>query len=221
MCSACLRARVESCEYREVLGLSFRDESEKVVRKAQEKTTRKPSPCQGLTCPTWSLARGYMYTNYMTTNHFGGYLPCLVALTDRWPHSALPAAITAVGLAALANIRQCPRMMLEARQECTTAISLTKSALNNSVVAKRDDVLATVVMLSIFEVMTCNDSSSIRRWMGHLDGATKIMELREEEQLDTAEGLELFRHLRVGIVSLFVAFLYCSDLSSPSKVQDS
>jgi hypothetical protein len=116
--------------------------------------------------PPWQLARGYMYTNYITSHHHRGYLPCLAALAEGWPDSALPAAITAVGLAALANIHQNPQVMADARQECTTAISLTTRALNDPVVAKRDDVLAAVVMLSMFEVSnhifpTCATTSSV------------------------------------------------------------
>lgn len=222
MCSACLRARVESCEYRDRLNLNFRDQNEKVMRKSQQQKARKqlgavstttPTAAKSLAslsfshdlaCPTWQLARGYMYTNYMAESRNGSYLPCLATLTEAWPNSALPAAITAVGLAALANIHQCPRTMLEAREECTTAISLTNSALNEPTALKRDDVLAAVVMLSMFEVMTYSDVSSIHRWMGHVDGATRILEVRGESQLDSAEGLELFRHLRVGICLSYI-----------------
>lgn len=103
-----------------------------------------------------------MYTHYMTESHYGGYLPCLVTLAECWPNSALPAAITAVGLAALANMRQCPQVMLEARRECNTAISLTKSVLNDPDALKRDDVLATVVMLGMFEVSGRNSYTAQR-----------------------------------------------------------
>ncbi|OIW24601.1 hypothetical protein CONLIGDRAFT_100551 [Coniochaeta ligniaria NRRL 30616] len=215
LCSACLRAKAESCEYRDVLNLSFRDQNEKVMRKSQQakknsvalvprvpigaKDPTSPSPYRDLACPMAQLARGYMYTNYMAESHFGGYLPCLVTLAEGRPGSALPAAITAVGLAALANIHHCPEVMWEARQECNAAISLTKSVLDDPVASRRDDVLAAVVMLSMFEVMTYSDAASIRRWMGHVDGATRILEIRGEDQLNSAEGLELFRHLRVGI----------------------
>lgn len=170
MCSACLRARAESCEYRDRLNLNFRDQNEKVMRKSQQQKARKQlgavsittptaakslaslSSSHYLACPPWQLARGYMYKNYMAESRNGSYLPCLATLAEAWPNSALPAAITAVGLAALANIHQCPRTMLEARQECITAISLTNSALNEPTALKRDDVLAAVVMLSMFEV---------------------------------------------------------------------
>lgn len=123
------------------------------VMELVSKTPTSSPPCQSLTVPTWQLARGYMYTNFMIkSHHHGTYLPCLAGLAERWPSSALPAAITAVGLAALANIYQSPQAMVEARQECTAAISLTRQALNDPLAARRDDVLAAVVMLSIFEV---------------------------------------------------------------------
>jgi hypothetical protein len=50
--------------------------------------------------------------------------------------------------------------------------------------------------------------------MGHVDGATRILEVRGEEQLDSAEGLELFRHLRVGIVSI-LTFIDTAVFSQP------
>ena len=170
LCSACLRAKVQTCEYRDALNLKFRDQTEKVVRKAQHRKAKSDSralsanaptgatsptlfsPHGGLACPTWQLARGHMYANYLATSHHGAYLPCLVTLAEDWPDSALPLAINAVGLAALANIHHCPQIMLEARQECTAAISLTKRALDDAAALQQDHVLAAVVMLSMFEV---------------------------------------------------------------------
>jgi hypothetical protein len=68
--------------------------------------------------------------------------------------------------------------------------------------------------------MTCSDASSIRRWMAHVDGATRIIEVRGEDQLDRPEGLELFRHLRVGIVSIlrsyYTQIVTCIPSEAPS-----
>ncbi|KAB5566302.1 hypothetical protein GE09DRAFT_1106248, partial [Coniochaeta sp. 2T2.1] len=229
-CSACLRAGVDSCEYRDPLKLTFRDQNEKVKRKSQDQKARKqpdvlptiestvlnkrcssspqPPPCQAMTLPTRQVARGYMYANYMA----GGYLPCLVSLLERSPDSALQSAVTAVGLAALANMGRSRQVMSEAKQEYTTTICMIGSALDDPVECKRDDVLAAVVLLSTYEVMTCTDASSIRRWMGHVDGATRIVEVRGAEQLERPAGLELFRHLRVGIC---LSGIYRQSPSSP------
>lgn len=64
--------------------------------------------------------------------------------------------------------------------------------------------------------MTYSDVSSIHRWMGHVDGATRILEVRGESQLDSAEGLELFRHLRVGIVSTLI-FIHVAMIPPQKK----
>lgn len=64
----------------------------------------------------------------------------------------LTTALAAVGLAALSNIRLSPRMMLQARKEYTTALSQTNYALRDPVLSKRDDTLAAVVLLGMFEV---------------------------------------------------------------------
>lgn len=56
--------------------------------------------------------------------------------------------------------------------------------------------------------------------MGHVDGATRILEVRGESQLDSAEGLELFRHLRVGIVSPLI-FIRVAISPPHSKVPTS
>ncbi|CAI7570855.1 unnamed protein product [Penicillium bialowiezense] len=81
----------------------------------------------------------------------GGHMSYLLPLTNHSPHSAVNTALTAVGLAALSNIRMSPRMMLKARQEYTTALSQTNHALKTPALSKRDDILAAVVLLGMFE----------------------------------------------------------------------
>jgi len=149
--------------------MTFRDQNEKVKRKSQkEKAKKQPvvlppkhltetenysssfslPPYRGMPLPTSQVALGYMNENYMA----GGYLPCLTSLMERWPDSALQSAVTAVGLAALANMAGSRQVMSEARQQCTTAIHMIGRALDDPDDCKRDDVLAAVVMLSMFEV---------------------------------------------------------------------
>lgn len=53
--------------------------------------------------------------------------------------------------------------------------------------------------------MTCTDGSFIDRWVNHMDGATKLIEVRGPEQLSRQEGLELFTQLRAQVVSLYEA----------------
>jgi phosphoribosylformylglycinamidine (FGAM) synthase PurS component len=52
----------------------------------------------------------------------------LVPLIKDPQNFAVNSALTAVGLAALSNIRMSPQMMLKARREYTTALSHTNNA---------------------------------------------------------------------------------------------
>lgn len=49
--------------------------------------------------------------------------------------------------------------------------------------------------------MTCTDGSFIDRWVNHMDGATRLIEVRGSEQLSRHEGLALFTQLRTQVVS--------------------
>lgn len=53
--------------------------------------------------------------------------------------------------------------------------------------------------------MTCTDGLFIDRWVNHMEGATKLIEVRGPEQLSRQEGLELFTQLRAQVVSCYKA----------------
>jgi hypothetical protein len=104
------------------------------------------------TLPMKEIARSYLYVNYMTGGPRCGHMSYLLPLIDGSQNAAVNAAVNAVALAALSNIRMSPKAMLQAQQEYTTALSKTNVALRDPVLCKTDDILAAVVMLGIFEV---------------------------------------------------------------------
>ncbi|UKZ73745.1 hypothetical protein TrVFT333_001395 [Trichoderma virens FT-333] len=156
-------------------------------------------PRADLVYPVQEIARSYLYVNYMTGGPHCGYMSYLLPLMKSSQNSAVNAAVNAVALAALSNIRLSPKTMLKAQQEYTTALSKTNLALKDPVMCKTDDVLAAVVMLGIFEVMTCTDGSFIDRWVNHMEGAVRLIEVRGSEQLSRPEGLALFTQLRAQV----------------------
>ncbi|KAJ6103640.1 hypothetical protein N7486_003862 [Penicillium sp. IBT 16267x] len=141
------------------------------------------------------------------------YLLPLIADSE---NVAVNSALNAVGLAALSNIRLSPQMMLTARREYTNALSETNQVLANIAMSKRDDTLAAVVLLGMFEVLTCSDGSFIERWMKHMEGATKLIEFRGVGQLARREGLDLFTQLRAQI---HIGKIYQEQYSSPLLFQ--
>lgn len=64
----------------------------------------------------------------------------------------LRSAITALGLAVLANIRMSPSLMMSAREEYTTALANTNRSLIDTVESKTDQTLLAVMFLGMFEV---------------------------------------------------------------------
>ncbi|EHK22140.1 uncharacterized protein TRIVIDRAFT_28354 [Trichoderma virens Gv29-8] len=49
------------------------------------------------------------------------------------------------------------------------------------------------------KVMTCTDGSFIDRWVNHMEGAVRLIEVRGSEQLSRPEGLALFTQLRAQV----------------------
>jgi len=172
-----MRARVDCPGYRDPLDWSFRDQSEDVIRKSQRPARKKrtvastssrtsssgaqniiPPPRNSLVYPERELAKAHLFVNYMSGGPSGGHMSYLLPLLAKDPRNCVNAALSAVGLAALSNIRLSPRMLLKARQEYTTALSETNQALQDPILSKRDDTLAAVVLLGMFEVSQVNHS---------------------------------------------------------------
>lgn len=115
-----------------------------------------PSPQASPQYPPKELAKAYLFCNYMSGGPRADHMSYLVPLIKDPQNFAVNAALNAVGLAALSNIRMSPQMMLKARREYTTALSHTNQALQDPIKSKQDDTLAAVVLLSMFEVSsTC------------------------------------------------------------------
>ncbi|KAF3391370.1 hypothetical protein F1880_007677 [Penicillium rolfsii] len=222
-CTQCIRAKVECPGYRDPLDSCFRDQSQEVIRKSQSQrqthnkrivTTHServtplthsspdvPSPTAAPHYPAQELAKGYLFCNYMSGGPRADHMSYLVPLIEDSQNLAVNSALNAVGLAALSNIRMSPQMMLKARREYTAALSHTNQALQDPIKSKQDDILAAVVLLGMFEVMTCTDDSFIDRWMKHMDGAAQLIDHRGLEQLNRPEGLRLFTQLRSQITT--------------------
>lgn len=65
---------------------------------------------------------------------------------------AVRCAISAIGLAVIANTRGQPALLAEARGEYATALHLTNMALKNERMSLEDTTLSSVILLGMFEV---------------------------------------------------------------------
>ncbi|KAH8691338.1 Zn(II)2Cys6 transcription factor [Talaromyces proteolyticus] len=219
-CAQCIRARVDCPGYRDLRSLLFVDETKDVSIKAEKKGVTKyktekrgkssrdsnqeayrttmiaPLPDQELLFPIHEQALCFVYQNYLQK-----WLWLYGDGAVRDDNLALSSAITALGLSAMANMRMSPPLMMAAREEYTKALAATNQNIKDPVLSKTDQTLVAVMFLGMFEVVTYTDPESIFRWMKHIEGATKLLEWRGEDQLKSSRGSHLFRLMRGQIVT--------------------
>jgi hypothetical protein len=110
------------------------------------------SPRRTLPQPVQDVARSYLFANYMTGGPRTGHMVYLVPLLESHPDHTLNAAVSAVALAAFSNLHASPKTMMKAHAEYATALRETNHSLRDPQLCKTDAVLATVIMLGMFEV---------------------------------------------------------------------
>ncbi|KAF2501011.1 hypothetical protein BU16DRAFT_449975 [Lophium mytilinum] len=104
--------------------------------------------------------------------------------------------VTATGLAGLANLKRSSTLMHAARAKHSTALRSVNASLQNPETATSDSTLMAVLLLGLFENITCSSPSSIQAWAKHVSGALAIARLRGRQQLENDLGRRLFLHLR-------------------------
>jgi hypothetical protein len=157
------------------MSLLFQNESNEVVRKAQKKyasaegrqripshqtkasrdsqenqiTAYQPPVAvpQQLSQPLHDQAACFVHRNYMEK-----WLWLYSAPMKEERNQTLTSAITALGLAVLANIRMSPPLMMAAREEYIAALGNTNRSLRDPVDSKTNQTLLAVMFLGIFEV---------------------------------------------------------------------
>jgi hypothetical protein len=79
-------------------------------------------------------------------------ISCLPERISSAEDSYLSAAISSVGYAILFNFKKSPDMLIKARRKYTTAVHLTRKALQNPTESDKYQLLLVVLLLALFEV---------------------------------------------------------------------
>ncbi len=114
----------------------------------------------------------------------------LCAQADLEQH--LRASVSAVGLASFSNASHSPELMRQARKDYVTALQLTNAALRSPTTAKKDSTLFSVMVLSIYEMITGSNQRSLESWAEHIKGAAALVKLRGPEQFRSPAGQRMF-----------------------------
>ncbi|KAJ5947267.1 hypothetical protein N7466_000282 [Penicillium verhagenii] len=201
-CSQCIRIRKECTGYRDPEALRIVDQTTEVSLKVQ--AHRKQSSPPRIPTPPISLddhVMSHIFNYWVGTNQAQGaqgmiwYLP---ALLRKDPSPALRASITALGLASISGRQEQPipkssRLVVEAYG---TALCAINDALKDPAMATSDSTLIAVSVLSLYEMVTSNmGKDQMHGWMNHTLGATRMLELRGKEQMNSDLGRYLFENL--------------------------
>ncbi|KAK6611485.1 C6 finger domain-containing protein [Botrytis cinerea] len=108
---------------------------------------------------------------------------------------ALSTSMTAVGLAGLANRTKSPQLLGEARHEYMVALRRVNGALRSPSDAVKDSTLLSIMVLAVFETVTCTNRLSLKAWTEHINGASTLIKLRGPSQFKTRVGVGLFMQI--------------------------
>jgi hypothetical protein len=160
----------------------------------------------------------FFFDQYTCSNETGecishlGFLPSLYALCRdagekecSASSSSLRLAVDATALVTLSNEIREPSLIVKARYLYGMALQRLRQALESRTQAVRDETLASVVLLSIFEDITGERNGLAS---SHTVGLEILMKLRGMSQFGHAQGRDLFNFAYTHTVCLCLWFGY-------------
>lgn len=162
-----------------------------------------PIVIRGLSVPLEDEATYYFFHNFVSQNPaslaaYSHVMPTVYRQDSSF--SALPKIIEAIGLAAISNVKQAPGLMVVAGQKYAKVLRAITASVQDSKEASTDQTLIAVMLLGLFENVTCSNPESMRSWVNHVNGATAIARLRGTDQLRTKVGRKIFENLLLQIL---------------------
>ncbi|KDB27954.1 hypothetical protein H109_00285 [Trichophyton interdigitale MR816] len=126
-----------------------------------------------------------------------GYLHSLQSTTS----DAVVACMASVGMATLANINYSADLRIAAREQYGHALSLTNAMLRDPVKARQPTALDTVMLLGMFEVVTCRSNRSLSSWRSHHEGALALLKINSKPGPEDIINFRMFVQARGQILS--------------------
>ncbi|KAJ6177778.1 Chondroitin AC/alginate lyase [Penicillium mononematosum] len=123
-------------------------------------------------------------------------------------------AVVSVGLAALSNVNNDRALRIMSREKHAMVIKAVREVVENPTQANPDRTLHLIVMLSLYEMVSCTPNQ-IDSWIVHMDGAAAL--LTQSSFLLSLTNLDHREHLQfyfVAIVKFFSKRVVTPDLLS-------
>ena len=150
-----------------------------------------------LTQPVETLASSFFLSKYILGSSFAYLASFYNSYPDR---EEISATIEAVGLASLSNELESFQLSERARKRYVHAIQATNTALQDSARVKKDSTLLAVLLLTLYEIMTCTTHSAMCLWEGHVKGAEALIRLRGHQQMQRQLGLQLLHQATASVI---------------------
>ncbi|EHK18614.1 uncharacterized protein TRIVIDRAFT_69876 [Trichoderma virens Gv29-8] len=224
-CRRCLRTGAVCGGYRDKLDLAFRDQTRQVIRRCNQtertakspiaatqpvgkpreaEPTGQPQESNSLltsipSVPITDQAVCFFFLNFVLTDPIsgGGHLEYLPVIYDTITRDlALPTVVAAIGMAGIANLRRSRDLLLAANSQYLLAIQLTQAALMDETLRIQDQTLVSILLLALYETITCCSPQSLRIWSNHVSGATALISQFAQQRILNSVGIRIFSHLR-------------------------
>ncbi|KAK3391600.1 hypothetical protein B0T20DRAFT_363461 [Sordaria brevicollis] len=176
------------------------------LNSAARKTVKSPfelAVIPAIQIPTETKASCHFVSNFVLIPRQGttrGFMDYLIPLMKTETISSAPHlqhAFNACALASLGNrVKSVGTDFAAASHgEYAKALRTTQAALQDPVKCTSDSVLATVLLLGMFENITAKKLGEFA-WGSHVEGAIQLVKARGKKQLQTQTGLQLFIAVR-------------------------
>ncbi|KAH6661662.1 hypothetical protein F5X68DRAFT_178583 [Plectosphaerella plurivora] len=119
-------------------------------------------------------------------------LRCLDVRQD----DSVMAAMAAVGLAGLSQLKTSSDLLTWSRRSYGTALRLTNNAIRRSSDAVKDTTLLSVLILSLYELLAGHGSQAAHAWQEHVNGAAILARIRGVTQFSSRAGIRMFNVLK-------------------------
>ncbi|KAJ9662481.1 hypothetical protein H2198_001370 [Neophaeococcomyces mojaviensis] len=142
------------------------------------------------------LALNLLLTKYVIGSHFE-FLPVLCRVSTYTKPFRL--ALQSVALARLANNSKWQDLSKLAWKQYNLALCETRRTLEYADSAASDDNIATVLLLSSFEMISADVEASTQSWTKHVRGAHALLTMRGRQFLHSGVRRQMFRQIATSI----------------------
>ncbi|KIW99096.1 uncharacterized protein Z519_00759 [Cladophialophora bantiana CBS 173.52] len=148
-------------------------------------------------------AMSFFFHNYVLKELATPYNHLVSLPTVSGPSSeikVLSGMVISIGAAGISNLRNDPGLMHAAENIYSSTIQRLHTLLHDQNRIQKDQTMLLVLLLALYETVTCSTPQSIRTWSRHVRGATALLSIRGPDTLHPIAVQDVHMHLRLQII---------------------